>query len=42
MGNVHTKYSVHIDMTMIMTVPDTDYRIGGFLSTVSIPERILD
>lgn len=31
-----------IDMTMIMTVPDTDYRIRGILSTVSIPEHILD
>lgn len=41
-SNALTKSPALIDMTMIMTVPDTDYRIRGILSTVSIPEHILD
>ena len=41
-SNALTKSPAPIDMTMIMTVPDTDYRIKGILSTVSIPEHILD
>ena len=41
-SNALTKSPALIDMTMIMTVPDTDYRIRGTLSTVSIPEHILD
>lgn len=41
-SNALTKSPAPIDMTMIMTVPDTDYRIRGILSTVSIPEHILD
>lgn len=41
-SNALTKSLAPIDMTMIMTVPDTDYRIRGILSTVSIPEHILD
>ena len=41
-SNALTKSPAPIDMTMIMTVPDTDYRIRGVLSTVSIPEHILD
>ena len=41
-SNALTKSPAPIDMTMIMTVPDTDYRIRGTLSTVSIPEHILD
>lgn len=41
-GNALTKSPAPIDMTMIMTVPDTDYRIRGVLSTVSIPEHILE
>lgn len=41
-GNALTKSPAPVDMTMIMTVPDTDYRIRGVLSTVSIPEHILE
>lgn len=41
-SNALTKSPASIDMTMIMTVLDTDYRIRGILSTVSIPEHILD
>lgn len=41
-SNALTKSPAPIDTTMIMTVPDTDYRIRGILSTVSIPEHILD
>lgn len=41
-SNALTKSPAPIDMTMIMTVLDTDYRIRGILSTVSIPEHILD
>lgn len=41
-GNVLTKSPAPVDMTMIMTVPDTDYRIRGVLSTVTIPEHTLD
>lgn len=41
-GNAQTKSPAPVDMTMIMTVPDTDYRIKGVLSTVSIPEHILE
>lgn len=42
MGNPQTKSPAPVDMTMIMTVPDTDYHIRGVLSTVSIPEHILE
>lgn len=41
-GNALAKSPAPVDMTMIMTVPDTDYRIRGVLSTVSIPEHILE
>lgn len=41
-GNALTKSDAPVDMTMIMTVPDTDYQIEGELSTVTIPEHILD
>ena len=41
-NNALTKSPAPIDMTMIMTVPDTDYRIRGVLSAVSIPKHILD
>lgn len=41
-GNIQTKSPAPVDMTMIMTVPDTDYQIRGVLSTVSIPEHILE
>lgn len=40
-GKVQTKTPAP-DMRMIMTVPDTDYQITGVLSTVSIPEHVLD
>ena len=30
-----------IDMTLILTVPETDYRIRGVLSMVSLPEHFL-
>lgn len=40
-GNALTNSPAPVDMTMIMTVPDTDYRIRGVLSTVSIPEHTL-
>ena len=29
-------------MTLILTVPGTDYRIRGVLSTISLPEHFLD
>ena len=41
-GNALTKSYAPADMTMIMTVPGTDYQIEGELSTVTIPEHILD
>lgn len=41
-SNALTKSPAPIDMTMIMTVPDTDYRIRGVISSVSIPKYILD
>lgn len=41
-GNIQTKSPAPADMTIIMTVPDTDYRIRGVLSTVTIPEHVLD
>lgn len=40
--SVHTKSPAPIDMTMKLTVPNTDYQITGMLSTTSIPEHILD
>lgn len=40
--NTHTKSVAPIDMTMTLTVPDTDYQITGVLTTTSIPEHILD
>lgn len=42
MDNALTKSSDIVDMTMIMTVPNTDYRIRGVLGMGSIPEHILD
>ena len=39
---VQTKSPAPIDMTMTLTIPDTDYQIVGVLSTASIPEHILD
>ena len=41
-GDAQTKSPAPADMTMIMTVPGTDYQIEGELSTVTIPEHILD
>ena len=41
-SNATTKSVPPRDYTMILTVPDTDYRIRGVLSTVSIPEHILE
>lgn len=41
-GKALTKSVAPIDMTMIMTVPNTAYQITGVLSTVSIPEHVLD
>lgn len=41
-SNALTKSPAPVDMTMIMTVPDTDYRIRGVISSVSIPKHILD
>ena len=41
-SNALTKSPAPIDMTIIMTVPDTDYRIRGIISSVSIPKHILD
>lgn len=41
-SNALTKSPASIDMTMIMTVPNTDYKITGVLSATSIPEHILD
>lgn len=40
--SVHTKSPAPIDMTMKLTIPNTDYQITGMLSTTSIPEHILD
>ena len=40
--SVHTKSPAPIDMTMKLTIPNTDYQITGMLSTTSIPEYILD
>jgi len=40
-SNALTKSPAPIDMTMIMTVPDTDYQITGVLSNTSMPEHIL-
>lgn len=39
---VHTRSLPPTDMTMTLTVPDTDYQIIGVLSTASIPEHILN
>ena len=41
-NNALTKSPAPINMTMILTVPDTDYRIRGIISFVSIPKYILD
>lgn len=41
-SNTLTKSPAPIDMTMIMTVPDTDYQIRGLISTVTMPKHILD
>lgn len=41
-SNALTKSPAPIDMTMIMTVPNTDYRTRGVISTIPIPEHILD
>ena len=41
-SNALTKLPAAIDMTMILTVPDTDYRIRGIISPASIPKHILD
>jgi len=42
LDNTHTKSPAPIDLTMILTVPNTDYQIIGALSTTSIPEHMLD
>ena len=42
MDNALTKSSGIVDITMIMTVPNTDYRIRGVLGTVSIHEHLLN
>lgn len=39
---VQTKSPAPIDMTLTLTIPDTDYQIIGVLSTASMPEHILD
>lgn len=41
-GNTPAKSTEPIDMTITLTVPNTDYKITGVLSTTSIPEHILD
>lgn len=41
-GNTHAKSTEPIDITMTLTVPNTDYKITGVLSATSIPEHILD
>lgn len=40
--NIHTKSPAPIDLTMTLTLPNTDYQITGVLSTTSIPEHIFD
>lgn len=40
--NTHTKIPAPIDLTMKLTVPNTNYQITGVLTTISIPEHILD
>ena len=42
LDEVQTKSPAPIDMTMTLTIPDTDYQITGVLSTASMPEHILD
>lgn len=41
-GDTHTKSPAPIDLTMKLTIPDTDYQVTGVLTTTSIPEHILD
>ena len=41
-GNTLTKSPAPADAKMRMTVPGTDYVIAGVLSTVTIPEHVLD
>ena len=41
-GQAPTRGDLPIDMTLILTVPGTDYRIRGVLSMVSLPEHFLD
>lgn len=41
-GQARTREALPIDMTLILTVPGTDYRIRGVLSMVSLPEHFLD
>ena len=41
-GQARTREYLPIDMTLILTVPGTDYRIRGVLSMVSLPEHFLD
>jgi len=40
--NTHIKSPAPIDLTMTLTVPNTDYQITGVLSATSIPEHVLD
>lgn len=42
LDNALTKSSAPIDLTMTLTIPDTDYQITGVLSTASMPEHILE
>lgn len=41
-ANAKTKSPAPVDLTVRMTVPGTDYVITGVLSTVTIPEHVLD
>ncbi len=41
-GQARTRGYLPIDMTLILTVPETDYRIRGVLSMASLPEHFLD
>lgn len=41
-GKAQTRSESPIDLTMTLTIPNTEYQITGVLSTASIPEHILD
>ncbi len=42
LDNIQTKSLAPIDMTMTLIIPDTEYQTIGVLSTVTIPEHILN